>query len=1220
MTYACGEEEMDAFEEVNNRFRTSLKEHLAHALRQFEEADIVVGIPFYNEVDTLSHVVKTVEEGLKRFYPDSRSVIIAVGSSAGREALEAIEALPQSNIRRMAFLLEDGQLEGKGWHIRAIMEIALNLGADLVLLEADLESRFNNGEVEGLSPEWIDLLLRPIKSEGVDLVLSRFNFHHLDAQVCSNVAQPLLAALYGYSLGCLIGGQWGISYPLLRLYSQEPPQAWMTAITGYGIDSWLATTAIASEARICAANLGIKIHTVSWAKSELVSRQVIKSLFDQIVNVPKWWRGNGASDAAPMVQPIPVMGAQKMQRPDPVTIHPHVLMSRYSNSFNLFHSLYQRIFPKETYQHLAKMASIDHAEADFPLTLWAKIVYRFLLAYAFKTDMSRDDLFNAFISLHNRFVVSFATEMGILRNKLKALPSLEAEELLSAKAGKREEDLTNEFLRQCPGFLSAWEKKAEERKPPVPQITYREFIPGVPLVVPPELVAPDGKKVYAEEIYKSIFTRQKAEFEQFVHGFLNVPQGARSGEITAAIRDFLHQVEVAIPPTGSLSSLMRTKELVNFVFHNFPHEEGFSLTSDMAFWLLWQHPPSSLVNRMGYSNLSELLQDYDPLDTLALASWIEDRDYMEELRRLIAENIRPEHFTICPIEPLVVSHQDFPSLVEMKESSALDKLTSRVVVSSLHKGMGGEFPKLRYLTSITKNIVEAERFGKVWQRFASIRREFGLRVINSLEGHWGREPLSAHNIFEDGHHRMLTKRLRQMADKIGSEADKDLNPAELSGSLKAMADSYHLALTLPDGKFVTCSAWSWASYSFKGGQDLPSPLSLHVERDWFSREFLIEYFKAAGGKETEVEQRIVELMEQGREWEDLASILLGTEKETAQEIVSKDTAPSMQPEAGLLKRFGGNPILNPIKNHYWESKYVLNPGTIRLGDKIYLVYRAFGDDEISRLGLALSEDGFRFSERLEFPIFGPKTKSEEKGCEDPRLTLIGDWIYMLYTAYSSTVAQIALASIAVQDFVSFRWNKWRRHGLVFPGFTDKDATMFPEQFDGEFAMLHRVVPHIWITFSPHLRCPWPRKEHKIVAGTTSGMLWDAVKIGAGAQPIKTKYGWLLVTHGVDYTHIYRLGVMLLDLDDPSVLLYRSPNPVLEPVEDCEIGHPDTCWVPNVVFTCGAIAAKDKKTLEDEDEILVYYGAADTSISVATATVGDLIPKQVRDALLVNYRI
>jgi len=388
---------------------------------------------------------------------------------------------------------------------------------------------------------------------------------------------------------------------------------------------------------------------------------------------------------------------------------------------------------------------------------------------------------------------------------------------------------------------------------------------------------------------------------------------------------------------------------------------------------------------------------------------------------------------------------------------------------------------------------------------------------------------------------------------------------------------------------------------------VPTPLSLHVERDWSSREFFTEYFKAAGGNEAAIEEKITELMGEGREWEDLTPILLGGVKE-AEEIVPKQTIVPEHPPAGDLIRYAKNPILEPIKEHPWESACVLNPGVIRLNGKVYLVYRAVGEDNVSRLGLAISEDGFKFSERLEKPIFEPRSKSEDKGCEDPRLTLIGDRIYMVYTAYSGLVAQIALASIGVDDFLTYRWEEWRRHGLVFPEFTDKDGTLFPERFNRRFAMLHRVEPHIWITFSRHLRCPWPRAEHKIVTGSMSGMVWDGKKIGAGAQPIKTKYGWLLITHGTDYAHIYRLGVMLLDLADPTVLLYRSPNFTLEPRESCEVGETGKCWVHNVVFTCGAVAREDnKEILNAEDEILVYYGAADTVISVATARIANLIP-------------
>ena len=318
------------------------------------------------------------------------------------------------------------------------------------------------------------------------------------------------------------------------------------------------------------------------------------------------------------------------------------------------------------------------------------------------------------------------------------------------------------------------------------------------------------------------------------------------------------------------------------------------------------------------------------------------------------------------------------------------------------------------------------------------------------------------------------------------------------------------------------------------------------------------------------------------------------------------------PPVEQLARFAGNPVLEFVKEHVWESKYVFNPGAIRLDGNVYLVYRAVGEDGVSQLGLAVSQDGFEFTERSKDPIFKPEGKSETRGCEDPRLTLIGDRIYMLYTAYNGLIAQIALASISVDDFLNYRWGAWRRYGLVLPGLASKNATLFPERLDGKFVMLHRIEPHIWITFADHLRCPWPGKEHRILAPSASETMWDGRKIGAGSQPLKTEYGWLLITHGADNAGVYRLGVMLLDSADPTILRYRSAEPVLVPVEPYEVGEMDRCWVPNVVFTCGVVPLNGSGgVLDAADEVLVYYGAADTAVCVATARIGDLLPLQHR---------
>ena len=119
-------------------------------------------------------------------------------------------------------------------------------------------------------------------------------------------------------------------------------------------------------------------------------------------------------------------------------------------------------------------------------------------------------------------------------------------------------------------------------------------------------------------------------------------------------------------------------------------------------------------------------------------------------------------------------------------------------------------------------------------------------------------------------------------------------------------------------------------------------------------------------------------------------------------------------------------------------------------------------------------------------------------------------------------------------------------------------------------------------------------------------MWDGVKIGAGGPPIKTTHGWLNIYHGVDFERSYRLGAFLMPLDDPSKILYRTPNPILEPQTNYELGDSGS-WVPQVVFTCGAVPATDVDVVGPDDEILVYYGAADTVIAVAKGRLRDIVP-------------
>ncbi|MGZ8366642.1 MAG: glycoside hydrolase family 130 protein [Nitrospira sp.] len=1201
--------------QLQNRFRQAISDPLGQA-QQIGAADIVVGIPFFNEADSIGHVLRTAVKGLEQYYPDAKSVIVAAGSPAGGKALEAINSArlrKESIVERIAFTFDDDLLDGKGWNIRAIIEIADRLGGDLVLLEADLARRRSKEEVLGLAPEWIRSLLDPVKRGQMDLVVSRFNLHYADVLTHASLTYPLLSSVYNSPVYSLRGGLRGIAHQLLRVYRDEARRNWNTTTSGYGIDAWIVTNAIVTNARIGEANLGVKIHKESGGKWELVFREVTRSLFDQILKDQDWWQLTQITEEPPILKRLPTVGVRKSHRPVDSETTTDVLMAKYQEGFNRFHWLYDKIFPAEIYRQLENMADVQAGEFTFSAGLWTTILYDLLLAYAFNRDFTQDDLGDSVIPLYAGFTGSNLIEIEALRTELESTAPVNADHLISIEAESRTEALVNEFLVQRPTFMAAWQEQAEALKPPVPHVTYREFIPGVPLVVPSQLPAPDGGIVTANSVYNSVFARRRQEFEHFVYERLGVRRGASSQETSLAVRKFLLSVENRLFPDIDLSTIEGTQKMVDAIFADCPHQEAFSLVPEMISAILAQMPPTVLPIKLGFETLDELLQKYDPRDVLALVSWVEDRDYIEGLWGFIREAIRSEHAGPCDIKSLVVNGEDFPSLAEMQDSSALDKLGSSILVTSLQEGMGGEFPRLRYLTTIVKNIVEAEMFGQVWQGFASERKNFGLKIIESIEGHWGRTPLSAHSIFEAAIHRSVATRLRQIAEAIATKNPGNKDRLALADDLRSVADSYHLALSLPDGGFVTCSAWSWASYSFKGGRTSPSPLSAHVERDWTSREFLLEYFTAVGGNIEDMVGKVTELMGQGRAREDLAQLVLGTEKE-ASEIMPKGTACPIegQSPAGMLKRYAHNPALKPVKDHPWESRYVLNAGAIKLDGKIYLVYRALGEDNVSRLGLAVSDDGFRFTHRLDHPIFEPEEKADAQGCEDPRLTRIGERIYMTYTAYDGMTAQIALASIPVDAFLHRRWEAWKRHGMVFPGIMNKDATLFPEQFNGKFAMLHRVDPLMWVTFSPHLSCPWPRKMHKILAGATCGMMWDATKIGGGSQPIKTRFGWLLITHGVDYAFIYRLGVMLLDLENPAKLLYRSPNFILEPEDEWELGEGERSWVPRVVYTCGAVPRNGEKGILDaDDELIVYYGAADSVICSATACIGDLIPERFR---------
>lgn len=298
--------------------------------------------------------------------------------------------------------------------------------------------------------------------------------------------------------------------------------------------------------------------------------------------------------------------------------------------------------------------------------------------------------------------------------------------------------------------------------------------------------------------------------------------------------------------------------------------------------------------------------------------------------------------------------------------------------------------------------------------------------------------------------------------------------------------------------------------------------------------------------------------------------------------------------APIIKRYSGNPILTK-KDVPYEVVTVHNAAVAKYNNQYIMLFRSHKRNGRSIIGIATSKNGFDFKVRPQ-PFIEPEKSGlfsiyEQFGVEDPRICKIDDEYYITYSAYSEYGVRIALAK--TQNFKEIE-------KISFITEADyRNIVLFPEKIDGQFIRLDR--PHsdicpwsIWISYSPDM-IHWgnskvlikPEKYH-----------WDEMKVGPGATPIKTSEGWLNIYHGVFSTmsgSVYRLGVALHDLEDPSKIIGVADDWILQPEDDWEVNG----YVHNVVFTCGAIA-------EEDESVKIYWGGADTVMCVGTANIQKLV--------------
>ena len=298
----------------------------------------------------------------------------------------------------------------------------------------------------------------------------------------------------------------------------------------------------------------------------------------------------------------------------------------------------------------------------------------------------------------------------------------------------------------------------------------------------------------------------------------------------------------------------------------------------------------------------------------------------------------------------------------------------------------------------------------------------------------------------------------------------------------------------------------------------------------------------------------------------------------------------------MFKRFSGNPVLG-AQDFPHNVNAVFNPGATVFAGETLLLLRVEDRTGLSSLVVATSKNGLNDWEIDLGRGLAPHEDLVEEhwGIEDPRITRIGDEYYVVYVGYSAFGPLVSLAK--TEDFVT-----WERCGVLMPP-EDKDAALFPTTFDGRWALIHRPVPampglgvHMWLSYSPDLHY-WG--EAQVLLAAQRGSHWDANKIGLGPPPMLTKDGWLVCYHAVRTTasgSIYRIGLALLDRDDPAKVVARSNEWVMGPRE----GYEQSGDVPGVIFPCGWILR------DDGDTVHLYYGAADTVVCVAEASLAAML--------------
>ncbi len=378
-------------------------------LRSYDTVELLIGIPSYQNANTIGHVIRAVEAGLRKYFPNRSSLIVVSDGDSTDGTREAALAATTEGDEEVLLLDPKGEvpdklaftytgLSGKGSAFRAIFAVAEALGANAcAVFDADLRS---------VSPEWVDRLIGPVLYHGHDLVAPMYERHKFDGTITNSIAFPLTAALYGQRLRQPIGGDFGFSRRLASHWAHK--KVWDTDVARFGVDIWMTTVALCEDFSVCQAILGAKLHDAKDPGRDLgpMFRQVVGSLFALAGRYADNWL------AVDDIRPVRTFGFHSEASTEEIRVNPDRLLWRFIDGYVTYQDVWRDVLGRDNLTEV--MEAIHHASERpegfrLRIDLWARICYDYLLAYNAQL-VDQAELTNSLIPLYFARTATFVLE------------------------------------------------------------------------------------------------------------------------------------------------------------------------------------------------------------------------------------------------------------------------------------------------------------------------------------------------------------------------------------------------------------------------------------------------------------------------------------------------------------------------------------------------------------------------------------------------------------------------------------------------------------------------------------------------------------------------------------------------------------------------------------------------------------------------------------------